>query len=171
MPQGAPCLVKPRKRFIIPCDTSVQAADRKSVDIIRRAGCPYIKIGDAGKQGDTTAPSVVQKKLKVVKPTEKGAYKSRTAIDGAWRPPTEKGAYKSRTAIDGAWRPPGNPSCRPTIVGTDSSSNLVINPGRGATTRSKYTLRRWTEVTERKEMKQIMLVKVDTGTMPADFLA
>ena len=64
----------------------------------------------------------------------------------------------------------GNLSCRPTIVGTDSSSNLAVGSGRGAPSRSKHTLRRWTEVTKRMEMKQILLVKVDTEEMPADFL-
>ena len=65
----------------------------------------------------------------------------------------------------------GDMSARPTIVGTDSSSNLAVGSSKGAaSTRSKHTLRRWTMVTKRLELRQIHLVKVDTDDMPADFL-
>ena len=60
---------------------------------------------------------------------------------------------------------------RPTIIGTDSSSNLAVATRQGAAaTRSKHTLRRWTNTVKRMEQNQIFLVKVDTDDMPADFL-
>ena len=65
----------------------------------------------------------------------------------------------------------GAKSARPTVVGTDSSSNLAVGNRQGAAaTRSKHTLRRWTNALPRMEDKQIYLVKVDTDNMPADFL-
>ena len=65
----------------------------------------------------------------------------------------------------------GAKSARPTVVGTDSSSNLAVGNRQGAAaTRSKHTLRRWTNALRRMEDKQIYLVKVDTDNMPADFL-
>ena len=99
-----------RKPEESPSKEEWRAADRKSVDIIARAGGSYFGM------------SVDQKKIKIAKPTEKGAH-------------------KSRKAIDGAWRPLGNPSCSPTTVGTDSSSSLVIDTERGAT-KSELNLRR-----------------------------
>lgn len=65
----------------------------------------------------------------------------------------------------------GAQTTRPTVVGTDSSSNLAVGTKQGAAaTRSKHTLRRWASALQRMEDKQIYLVKVDTDNMPADFL-
>ena len=49
----------------------------------------------------------------------------------------------------------GSLTARPTVVGTDSSSNLSVGSGKGAAARSKHTLRRWLGVTKRMEAKQI----------------
>ena len=60
---------------------------------------------------------------------------------------------------------------RPTIVGTDSSSNLAVATKQGAAaTRSKHTLKRWATTVKRMEENFIFMVKVDTDEMPADFL-
>ena len=99
-----------RKPEESPSETEWRAADRKSVDIISRAGGSYFEIGDAGKQGQTTL-SVVQKKIKIAKPTEKGAHKSRKAIDGAWRP---------RSATPRAARRPWAPTAAPASSSTRS---------------------------------------------------
>ena len=60
---------------------------------------------------------------------------------------------------------------RPTIVGTDSSSNLAVATKQGAAAaRSKHTLKRWATTVKRMEENFIFMVKVDTDEMPADFL-
>ena len=65
----------------------------------------------------------------------------------------------------------GSLSVRPTVIGTDSSSNLAVGSSKGAaSSRSKHTLRRWVAVMKRMEAKQIYLAKVNTDDMPADFL-
>ena len=59
---------------------------------------------------------------------------------------------------------------RPTILGTDSSSNLALATRQGAAGRARHALRRWHNLIRRLELGQVLLAKVDTDDMPADFL-
>ena len=61
-------------------------------------------------------------------------------------------------------------SARPTILGTDSSSNLAVAKRQGAASRSRHSLRRWVNLVRRAEENRIYLAKVCTDHMPADFL-
>jgi len=58
----------------------------------------------------------------------------------------------------------------PTIIGTDSSSNLAVAQKQGAAARSKHSLRRWAALQRRMEDGEIHLVKLSTDVMPADFM-
>ena len=59
---------------------------------------------------------------------------------------------------------------RPTIIGTDSSSNLAVARRQGAAARSRHSLRRWANLIKRMEANEIYLAKVATAEMPCDFL-
>ena len=59
---------------------------------------------------------------------------------------------------------------RPTIIGTDSSSNLAVARRQGAAARSRHSLRRWANLIKRMEDNEIYLAKVGTAEMPCDFL-
>jgi hypothetical protein len=59
---------------------------------------------------------------------------------------------------------------RPTVIGTDSSSNLAVARNQGAATLSRHSLRRWAALRQRMEDNQIFLAKVGTADMPCDFL-
>ena len=65
----------------------------------------------------------------------------------------------------------GHEGKRPTIIGTDNTGNRAIAMhGGGSAGRSRHSLRRWAQLRERLEAREIYLAYVQTDDMPADFL-
>ena len=59
---------------------------------------------------------------------------------------------------------------RPTIVGTDSASNLAVARRQGAAANSRHSLRRYHALIQRMADGDIFLAKVATAEMPCDFM-
>ena len=64
----------------------------------------------------------------------------------------------------------GMPPTAPTIVGTDNSANLTLSAGSATPGRAKHALRRWAAIRMRVASGACRVVKVDTDSMPVDFM-
>jgi len=64
----------------------------------------------------------------------------------------------------------GMPPTAPTIIGTDNSANLTLSAGTATPGRAKHALRRWAAVRMRVASGACRVVKVDTDSMPVDFM-
>jgi hypothetical protein len=64
----------------------------------------------------------------------------------------------------------GMPPTAPTIVGTDNSANLSLSSGTATPGRAKHALRRWAAIRLRVASGACRVVKVDTDSMPVDFM-
>ena len=64
----------------------------------------------------------------------------------------------------------GMPPTAPTIIGTDNSANLTLSAGTATPGRAKHALRRWAAIRMRVASGACRVVKVDTDSMPVDFM-
>ena len=64
----------------------------------------------------------------------------------------------------------GMPQTAPTIIGTDNSANLTLSNGTATPGRAKHALRRWAAIRSRVASGVCRIVKVDTDSMPVDFM-
>jgi hypothetical protein len=64
----------------------------------------------------------------------------------------------------------GMPPTAPTIIGTDNSANLTLSNGTATPGRAKHALRRWAAIRSRVASGVCRVVKVDTDSMPVDFM-
>ena len=58
----------------------------------------------------------------------------------------------------------------PIVIGTDNSANLTLGLGTATPGKAKHALRRWAHIRAQVRQGAITLVKVDTNSMPVDFM-
>ena len=64
----------------------------------------------------------------------------------------------------------GHPPTSPIIIGTDNSANLTLGLGTATPGKAKHALRRWAHIRAQVRQGTITLAKVDTASMPVDFM-
>jgi hypothetical protein len=56
------------------------------------------------------------------------------------------------------------------MIGTDNSANLTLGLGTATPGKAKYAMRRWAHIRGQVRQGNITLAKVDTASMPVDFM-
>ena len=56
------------------------------------------------------------------------------------------------------------------MIGTDNSANLTLGLGTATPGKAKYAIRRWAHIRAQVRLGNITLAKVDTASMPVDFM-
>ena len=56
------------------------------------------------------------------------------------------------------------------MIGTDNSANLTLGLGTATPGKAKYAMRRWAHIRAQVRQGNIILAKVDTASMPVDFM-
>jgi hypothetical protein len=64
----------------------------------------------------------------------------------------------------------GHPPTSPIIIGTDNSANLTLGLGTATPGKAKHALRRWAHIRAQVRQGTVKLVKIDTNSMPVDFM-
>ena len=64
----------------------------------------------------------------------------------------------------------GHPPTSPIMIGTDNSANLTLGLGTATPGKAKHAMRRWAHIRAQVRLGTITLAKVDTVSMPVDFM-
>ena len=64
----------------------------------------------------------------------------------------------------------GHPQQGPIVIGTDNSANLTLSLGTATPGKAKHAMRRWATIRTRVRQGIVTIVKVDTASMPVDFM-
>ena len=64
----------------------------------------------------------------------------------------------------------GHPPAGPIMIGTDNSANLTLGLGTATPGKAKHAMRRWAHIRGQVRQGNITLAKVDTASMPVDFM-
>jgi hypothetical protein len=64
----------------------------------------------------------------------------------------------------------GHPPTGPIMIGTDNSANLTLGLGTATPGKAKHAVRRWAHIRAHVRQGNITLAKVDTASMPVDFM-
>jgi hypothetical protein len=86
-------------------------------------------------------------------------------LDEALRHASQLGAYATEIL-----RVYGHPQLGPIVIGTDNSANLTLSLGTATPGKAKHALKRWATIRARVRQGIITIAKVDTASMPVDFM-
>jgi hypothetical protein len=64
----------------------------------------------------------------------------------------------------------GHPQLGPIVIGTDNSANLTLSLGTATPGKAKHALKRWATIRARVRQGIVTIAKVDTASMPVDFM-
>jgi hypothetical protein len=64
----------------------------------------------------------------------------------------------------------GHPQQGPIVIGTDNSANLTLSLGTATPGKAKHALKRWATIRARVRQGIVTIAKVDTASMPVDFM-
>jgi hypothetical protein len=64
----------------------------------------------------------------------------------------------------------GHPQLGPIVIGTDNSANLTLSLGTATPGKAKHAMKRWATIRARVRQGIVTIAKVDTASMPVDFM-